>query len=125
MDPTGKKVLIVAKTGPEAPEGCTAPFFFGRVAARKGAQVGICFIQRSALLLKEGLAETLYAKDDGHPLSEFIRGALKAGVEFNVCDAALQMCDMKPDDLIDEIGNLVGPSFLITQGIEADLVLNF
>jgi hypothetical protein len=32
---------------------------------------------------------------------------------------------MHPDDLIEEAENLVGPSFLITKGVEADLVLNF
>jgi predicted peroxiredoxin len=71
------------------------------------------------------VVETLYAKDDGRPLSDFIRLALKSGVEFFVCDAALQACDMTPDDLIPEVDNLVGPSFLITKGLDADLVLNF
>ena len=125
MDPKGKRVLVVATTGPEAPERCTAPFFFASEAARKGADVSICFILRSALLLKKGVARDMRAKEGGRPLSDFIRLALKAGVEFYVCDAALQMCDMAPDDLIEEIENLVGPSFPITQGLEADLVLSF
>ncbi len=125
MSPTGKRVLIVATTGTEAPERCTAPFFFARVAALKGSRVSICFILRSALLLKKGIAETLYAKENGRPLSDFICRALETGVEFYVCDAALQMCDMTSNDLIDDVENLVGPSFLITEGFEADLVLNF
>lgn len=125
MDFTGKQVLIVATTGPEAPERCAAPFFFAREAALKGAKVGICFVLQSALLLKKGVAETLYAKEGGHPLSTFVKAALRAGVEFDICDAALQMCDLTPDDLIEEVENLVGPSFLIAQGLEADLVLSF
>ena len=125
MDPKGKTVFIVATTGPEAPERAAAPFFFGREAALKGAQVSICFVLRSALLLKKGVAENLRAQEGGHPLSAFVKAALRAGVEFNVCDAALQMCEMTPDDLMDEVENLVGPSFLITKGLEADLVLNF
>ena len=125
MDPKGKKVLIVATTGPETPERCTAPFLFAREAAQKGAEVGICFIIRSVLLLKEGVAQTLYAKESGSPLSEFIRDALAAGVTFYVCDAALQMCDLAADDLIEEVENLIGPAFLITRGLEADLVLTF
>jgi hypothetical protein len=125
VDPKGKTVFIVATTGPEAPERCAAPFFFGREAALKGAQVSICFVLRSALLLKKGVAETLYAKEGGHSLITFIKAALRAGVEFNVCDAALQMCDVSPDDLMDEVENLVGPSFLVTRGLEADLTLSF
>ena len=125
MDTKDKRILIVATTGPKAPERCIAPFLFAREAALKGAKVSVCFVLQSVLLLKEGVAETLYAKEGGDPLSDFVRHALVAGVEFYVCDAALQMCDMTPDDLIEEVENLVGPSFLITKGIEADLVLNF
>jgi predicted peroxiredoxin len=62
--------------------------------------VSICSILRSALLLKRGVAETLYAQEGSRPLNDFVRLALKAGVEFRVCDAALQMCDMTPDDLV-------------------------
>jgi predicted peroxiredoxin len=58
-------------------------------------------------------------------LSAFIRAALRAGVEFNVCDAAPQLCDMTPDDLMDEVENLVGPLFLVTQGLAADLTQSF
>jgi len=90
-----------------------------------GANVGICFILHSALLLKQGVAENTYAKEGGRPISDFIAKALQAGVEFHVCDAALKMNDMSPDELIEEIDNLVGPNFLITKGIEVDLVLNF
>jgi len=125
MDINDKQVLIVASMGTEAPECCTAPFFFAQTAARKGAKVSICFILQGAELLKTGVAETLFVKKNGRPLNDFIRLALKSGVEFFVCDAALQACEMTPDDLIDEVENLVGPAFLINKGIEADLVLNF
>jgi len=125
MDLKEKQVLIIATSGPEVKERCMAPFFFARAAALKGARTIICFIMQSAQLLKKGVAETLIAKEDGQPLSEFIRLARKAGVEFYVCDAALKACDLLPEDLIDEVENLVGPTFLITQGVEADLVLNF
>lgn len=125
MEINDKQILIVASTGVESPEQCTAPFFFAQTAARKGAQVSLCFILQGAELLKLGVAEKLYAKENGRPLSDFIRLALKAGVGLYVCDAALDACNMTPDDVIDEVENLVGPSFLITKGLEADLVLNF
>jgi len=118
-------VLIVATCGPETPDRCAAPFFFAQKAAAMGANVGICFILHSVLLLKQGIAENIYAKEGGRPISEFIAKALDAGVEFHVCDAALKMNDMSSDELIEEVDNLVGPNFLITKGLEADLVLNF
>lgn len=125
MDYKNAKVLIVATCGPENPERCAAPFFFAQQAADLGASVSICFILQSPLLLKPGIAENLRAKEGGSPISDFIQIALKAGVEFNVCDAALKMNDMSPDDMIEEVDNLVGPSFLVTRGLESDLVLSF
>ncbi len=125
IDPKGADVLIVATSGPNTPERCAAPFFFAREAALKGAHVRICFVLTSALLLKKGVAESLCAQEGGHPISHLLRAALRAGVELNVCDAALQMCSMTPDDLIEEVENLVGPSYLITQGLASDLVLSF
>ena len=107
MDPKEAKVLIVATCGPETPERCAAPFFFARQAAMLGSRVSICFILQSALLLKPGVAETVYAKEGGRPISDFIGAALEAGVEFHVCDAALKMNDVSPNDLIEAVDSVL------------------
>lgn len=125
MDVKGKKVFIVATSGPETPERCAAPFYFAQKAAALGAEVSICFLLTSALLLKPGVAEQICAKEGGRPVRFFLDRALDAGVELFACDAALKMNDMTTADLIEEIENLVGPNFLITQGLKSDLVLNF
>ena len=125
MEAQSKQVFIVATCGPESPDRCAAPFYFGQKAARLGARVRICFILHSALLLKEGVAEKVFAKEGGRPVRDFLDAALQAGVELFACDAALKMNGMRPSDLIQEVDNLVGPNFLITQGLESDLVLNF
>lgn len=125
MDPARKRVLIVATCGPELAQRAPAPFLFAQHAAAQGHQVSICFVLQAPLLLKADLVDTIRAKDGGRTMREWIDETLAAGVAFFVCDAALQLCDMTPDDLIDEVENLVGPSFLITQGLASDLVLNF
>lgn len=125
MDVTGKKVMIVATFGPANPERCSGAFLFAQQAADLGAQTSLCFVLQAPLLLKRGVSDELYAKEGGRSIREFIDAALKAGVEFFVCDAALQLCDMTPEDLIEEVDNLVGPSFIITQGLDADLALSF
>ncbi|OIO98370.1 MAG: hypothetical protein AUK03_01385 [Anaerolineae bacterium CG2_30_64_16] len=125
MNPQGAKVLIVATTGPEAPQRFPAPFLFAQAAAQLGSDVSINFVLQAPLLLKHGVAQRLYAKEGGRSAREFIDDTLAAGVKFFVCDAALPLCDMTPDDLIEEVDNLVGPAFLITRGLESDLVLNF
>lgn len=125
MDSTSKKVLIVATFGPEAPARCPAPFLFAQAAADSGAEVSLFFVLQGVRLLKRGIAETVCAKEGGRSMRQFIDETLRAGVKFYVCGAALELNDMTPDDLIDEAEDLVGPSFLITAGLEADLVLSF
>ncbi len=123
MDPRGKRILIVATHGPESPDRCTAPFFFAQKAARLGGQVSICFILHSARLLKAGVAETVCATEGGRTVRQFMESALSAGVEFYACDAALKMNGIAPEELIEEVDHLVGPNYLITAGLDADLVL--
>lgn len=124
-DYTGKYVLVAATFGSGNPERCPAPFMFAGEAVKAGAKAGICFILQAPTLLKRGVAENLHAKEGGRTIREFIDEALDLGVDFFVCDAALELCDMTPEDLIDEIENLVGPSFLVKQGLKSELVLSF
>jgi predicted peroxiredoxin len=121
----GKKVLIVATFGMNNPERCPAPFMFAGEAIKAGAEAGICFVLQAPQILKQGVAENLVAKEGGRKIREFIDEALELGVKFYVCDAALQLCDMTPEDLIEDVEDLVGPSFLIKQGLKSDLVLTF
>ncbi len=121
----GKRVLVVATFGSANPERGPGPFVFAGEAAKGGAEVLLVFVLQAPLLLKQGVAEKLYAKQGGRTIREFIEDALRLGVKFYVCDTALQLCDMTPEDLIEEVDELVGPSFLIKQGLQADLVLSF
>jgi predicted peroxiredoxin len=125
MNPKDARILIVATIGTEIPKQCTAPFLFAQEAAGMGADVSICFVAQGPVLLKQGMAENVYPKEGDRPLSDLIEETLKAGVKFQVCGAALDLNGMTPDDLIEDVEDLVGPSFLITRGLEVDLVLNF
>jgi predicted peroxiredoxin len=121
----GKKVLVVATFGSANPERCPAPFVFAGEAAKAGAEAAINFVLQAPLILKQGVAENLRAKEGGRTIREFIDEALGLGVKFYVCDTALSLCDMTPEDLIEEVEDLVGPSFLVKEGLQADLVLSF
>jgi predicted peroxiredoxin len=121
----GKKVFVIATFGADHPERCPAPFVFAGEAARAGAEVGINFVLQAPQILKQGVAETLHSKEGGRTIREFIDEALGLGVKFYICDTALTLCDMTPEDLIEEAEDLVGPSFLIKEGMKSDLVLSF
>ncbi len=121
----GKKVLVVATFGSENPERCPGPFVFAGEAAKAGAETGIVFVLQAPLILKQGVAENLHPKEGARTIREFIDEALGLGVKFYVCDTALDLCSMTPEDLIEEAEDLVGPSFLVKQGLKSDLVLSF
>ena len=120
-----EKVLIVMTSGPDTPGRCAAPFFFATGAAAMGYDVSMFFTMQGTKLLQQGVAEKVYPKEGGRPISEFIQNALNADVQFFVCSASLELNDMAPDDLIEEVDNLVGSLFLTEKGLESDLVLNF
>ena len=125
MSDETEKVLIVFTSGPGTPERCAAPFFFATGAAAMGYDVSMFFTMQGTQLLKQGVAERVYPKEGGRPISEFIQNALNADVQFFVCSASLELNDMTPDDLIEEVDNLVGSIFLTERGLESDLVLSF
>lgn len=124
-DYAGKKVLVVATFGSDNPERCPGAFVFAAEAAKAGAEAEICFVLQAPLILKQGVAESLRPKEGARTIREFIDDALGAGVNFYVCDTALDICSMTPEDLIEEAEDLVGPSFLVKQGLKSDLVLSF
>lgn len=125
MDPEGKRILVVMTSGPKTPERCAAPFFFAQAAAAQEACVDMFFTMQGTLLLKQGVADGVFAVEGGRPISKFIEDTVNAGVTFYVCAASLELNQMQPDDLIEEVDNLVGASFLVTNGLDADLVLTF
>lgn len=120
-----KRVVIVATFGPANAERCPAPFLAAQESARLGAAVSLFFVLQAPLLLKRGVGEKTFAKPGGRSIKQFIDETLAMGVKFYVCSAALELCDLKPEDVIDEVENLVGLSYLITQGWDADLTLTF
>lgn len=119
------RILIVYTQGPENPAMCAAPFFFARAAAAEEHDVTMFFTMRGTLLMKRGVAETVFPKAGGKSIRQFIEEAVAQGVKLIVCAASLELNDMTEADVIDEVENLAGSVFLINQGLEADLVLTF
>jgi predicted peroxiredoxin len=117
------KVLIVMTSGPETPRRCATPFFFATLAAAMDYEVTMFFTIDGTLLLKKGMAETIYPKVGGKPVSDFRQDALDAGVEFLACTASTELHDLTPEDLIDGV-KMVGGAYM-WQEAEDSKVLTF
>ncbi len=118
-------VLIVVTHGPDTPEMCGAPFFFAQSAAVEEHDVQMLFTMQGTRLMKKGVGETVFPKVGAKSIEQFIAETVAKGVQLNVCAASLELNDMTENDLIDEVDHLVGSTYLINQGLESNLVLNF
>jgi predicted peroxiredoxin len=98
-----EKILIIMTSGPDTPRRCATPFFFASLAAAMDYEVTMFFTIDGTLLLKKGMAETVYPKAGGKPVSDFLQDAMDAGVEFLACSASTELHDLKAEDLIDGV----------------------
>ncbi len=119
------QILIVVTHGPDTPEMCGAPFFFAQAAAIEEHEIEMFFTMKGTLLLKQGVAETVFPKAGAKSIKQFITESVAKGVRLMVCAASLELNDMTENDLIDPVDNLVGSVYLINRGLEADLTLTF
>ncbi|HQN04495.1 MAG TPA: DsrE family protein [Anaerolineaceae bacterium] len=104
------KVMIIMTSGPDTPRRCATPFFFASLAAAMEYEVTMFFTIDGTLLLKKGMAETIFPKEGGKPVSAFIQDALDAGVEFLACTASTELHDMQPSDLLEGVKMVGGAS---------------
>ena len=104
------KVMIIMTSGPDTPRRCATPFFFASLGVAMENEVIMFFTIDGTLLLKKGMAETIYPKAGGKPVSEFIQDALDAGVTFLACTASTELHDLQPSDLIDGVKMVGGAS---------------
>ncbi len=121
----GKKVVYIHTIGTETPERTATPFYLAATGALMDLDVSMIFTMKGTGLLKKGVAENIYVKEGGVPLSHFIKQAKDAGVKFYVCSASLDLNDMKEEDLIPEVDEVIGGATINDMAVEADTVLTF
>jgi uncharacterized protein len=118
------KVMIIMTSGPDTPRRCATPFFFASLAAAMEYDITMFFTIDGTLLLKKGMAETIYPKAGGKPVSDFLREALEAGVKFQACTASCELHDLQPSDLIEGV-KMVGGASMWQLAEDCKTVLTF
>jgi predicted peroxiredoxin len=88
------KVLIIMTSGPDTPRRCATPFFMAHLAAVMESDVTMFFTIDGIKLLEKGVAEEIYPKAGGKPVSDFRNDAQEAGVKFVACTAATELHDL-------------------------------
>ncbi len=118
------KVMIIMTSGPDTPRRCATPFFFASLGAAMEYDVTMFFTIDGTLLLKKGMAETIYPKEGGKPVSDFLQDALDAGVTFLACTASTELHDLQVSDLIDGV-KMVGGASMWQLAEDCKTVLTF
>jgi uncharacterized protein len=118
------KVMLIMTSGPDTPRRCATPFFFASLAAAMDYDVTMFFTIDGTLLLKKGMAETIFPKAGGKSVKEFLDEALEAGVKFTACTASTELHDLKVEDLIDGI-KMVGGAAMWDTAEDCKTVLTF
>jgi uncharacterized protein len=118
------KVMIIMTSGPDTPRRCATPFFFASLAVAMDDDVTMFFTIDGTLLLKKGMAETIYPKVGGKPVSAFLNEAMESGVKFLACSASTELHDLQPSDLIDGV-KMVGGASMWQLAEDCKTVLTF
>ncbi len=118
------KVMIIMTSGPDLPKRCATPFFFATLAAAMDYEVTMFFTIDGTLLLKKGVAETVFPKPGGKSVREFLDEALESGVKFTACTASTELNDIKLEDIMPEV-KMVGGAFMWQYAEECKTVLSF
>lgn len=118
------KIMIIMTSGPDTPRRCATPFFFATLAAAMEYDVTMFFTIDGTLLLKKGLAETIFPKAGGKAVSSFIQDAIDADVKLLACTASMELHDLQGSDLLDGI-KLVGGATMWQIAEDCKTVLTF
>ena len=105
------KILIMMTSGPDTPRRCATPFFMATLAAAMDYEVTMFFTIDGTLLLKKGLAATIFPKAGGKSVEAYLNEALEAGVKMTACTASTELNGLVPEDLIDGVKMVGGASF--------------
>ncbi len=118
------KVMIIMTSGPDTPRRCATPFFFASLAAAMDYDITMFFTIDGTLLLKKGMSETVFPKEGGKPVSDFLKEAMEAGVHFTACTASMELHNLQQSDLLDGV-QMVGGASMWQMAEDCKTVLTF
>lgn len=124
MEPL-RKLLIIQTSGIDTPERLPPAFFMAATGAAMNMDATLVFTADGATVLEKGAAERARIKAKGAPVQTFLDQAISAGVKFLVCHQSLDIHDLEPDRLIDEVDDIIGAATLLDLTLDADIVLTF
>lgn len=122
---TQPKLLVIQTSGVRTPDRVPVGFFIATTAAAMNMEVTIVFTVNGATIVEKQAANRITIKEGKANLKSFLDQAITAGVKLVVCHQSLDLHDIEPDNLIDEVDEIIGAAALLDMTLEADVVLTF
>ncbi|MHA1303686.1 MAG: DsrE family protein [Candidatus Heimdallarchaeaceae archaeon] len=120
-----KKMVFFVTRGEESKETLEPPLHLATLAAMLDTEVVMIYTARAGLLLKKGVAENIIPQEGRKPLIETIREAKEAGVKIYVCSPVLEWNNLKKEDFITEVDDIVGGMTAVNEALEATSTISF
>ena len=120
-----QKVLIMVTFGENYPDRLEPPIHLATLASTLDTEVVMVYTMSGGLLLKKGNAERIVPMAGKVTYHEMIKEVKEFGVKVYVCSPTLERYGLKKEDFIDEVDDVVGGMYAITEAMDSDLTFTF
>ncbi len=120
-----QKVLIMVTFGEDYPDRLEPPLHLATLASTLDAEVQMVYTASGGLLLKKGNAERIIPMEGKEPYIEHVRQVKEFGVKIFVCTPTLERYGLTRADFIDEVDDIVGGMYAITEALDSDVTFTF
>jgi len=120
-----QKILIMVTFGEEFPDRYDPPIHLATLSSTLDTEVQMIYTMAGGLLLKKGNAERIVSDVGKKSYLEMIREAKEFGVKVFVCSPTLERYGLTREDFVEEVDDIVGGMYTITEALDADLVFTF
>jgi len=115
-----KLIVVLVNANPDNFLEVSMPILQATVAASMEYEVELIFSGRAGKLAIKGHAEEVMdLNNENHSVYTLIKDAYEAGVVLKVCTPALELWG---DELISEINEIVGGTYIISEAMDNDTV---
>jgi predicted peroxiredoxin len=118
-----KVLIMLVNANPDIPATLAPPFYQAAVAAAMEFEVEVYFASRTVLLLRKGVAESLYpGQRTEKSVYAFMQDAHEAGAKFYACAAGVQEHGIDERTAIPELDGLRGGAAFISEAVQEGVV---
>ena len=116
-----QKIMIMVTFGEDYLDRLETPLHLATLSAALDSEVQMIYTMSGGLLLKKGNAERITPGVGKKSFLEMIKEVKEFGVKIFVCSPTLERYGLTREDFIDEVDDVVGGMYAITEALEADL----